>query len=787
MKQVVHKFGGSSLASAERFLAVADILQNEPNAWVVVSAPGDTTDELLALLARSPFTAEFEQLQAALIEKLERLTLHTLQHPNEVLAKLYRFGAELAQLASEQQTNDVLALGERFSSELVSALLQERGFSACAIDARDFLRFDGQAVDWHLSAQLLKPFMTPGYKVVTGYIARTIYEQSITLGRNGSDYSATILGRLVKASTIHIWTDVDAIYSADPRKVPSARAYKQVPWQQALTLASLGNPVLHAKTLSPLIQWPAELIVRSSFKPEHPGCKVSQQNAIEVQFLTDAADVALLTLPARCFLNASDYAAKLQQSIVALPNQSQQWLVPGAVVDTLLSCLAKEQVYARVSPTLYHLVAWVKPTARRQKELSTAALQWLSRQLPAFSFADDTLAIWLFEKPLSALELTELHQALLPSEVRLNVVVAGTGNVGAEFLHLFEKPQKALAGQIRLELAGVLNSRKASFAESIEPQNWRAQLEDAASYSEQSLQQALSDLPEPKVLIDLTPSLDFAKRYCQFMQAGFDVISANKQGVTLPLAEFERIKQCAAQQQVQWLSNTTVGAGLPIQRILQELRSSGDEIRAISGIFSGTLSWLLAKFDGSVAFSRLLQEAQQLGYTEPDPRDDLSGKDVKRKLLVLARELDLPFELDDIDLEPLLPEGLEEGSVNEFWQQSAALDADFLPRLAKAQQEGAVLRYVADLRNNDGRWQASVRLLAVEQAHPLAVLIPCDNVFVIESQWYQGNPLVLKGPGAGRQVTAGGVHADLVLLAKQKIAAAKAAQHSQAQAAAWVK
>ncbi|WP_337842184.1 bifunctional aspartate kinase/homoserine dehydrogenase II [Rheinheimera sp.] len=787
MSLVVHKFGGSSLASAERFAAVADILQKEPEAWVVVSAPGDTTDELLALIDSREQPDVFLQLQTGLQHKLQLLARRTLAEPEEIMAQVSRWVAEIPGFLAAQQLNDVLAIGERFSSQLLAALLNERGLRSQALDARDFLRLDGSAVDWHLSAQLLEPLKQSGLNVVTGYIARTIHGQSITLGRNGSDYSATILGRLLHASAIHIWTDVDAIYSADPRKVPSARAYKQVPWQQALTLAALGNPVLHAKTLSPLLDAPADLVVRSSFNPEHPGCKVSQQSAIEVQFLTDIQQAALVSLPAHCALNAADLAAQLQQPVIAAPGKAQQWLVPAAVVDPLLSILASQNVFARVSPQLYHLVAWVKPAARRQKQVSTQAQQWLQRQAPAAVFNDEQLAVWLFAQPLTSLELTELHQALLPSVVRLNLVVAGTGNVGSEFLQLLERQQQALAGQIELNLAGLLNSRQALFAESLSLSDWAAQLQQAPLYTEHSLQLALQELAEPKVLIDLTPSQAFAERYPQFIQTGFDLISANKQGVTLPLAQFQHIKQLAAQQQVQWLSNTTVGAGLPVQRLLQELRSSGDTVHAVSGIFSGTLSWLLAKFDGSVPFSALLKQAQQLGFTEPDPRDDLSGKDVQRKLLVLARELDLPLELEQIALEPLLPAVLADGSVEQFWQQAEVLDHAFAPVLAEAQQQGKVLRYIAELKIEQGKAKAQVRLVSVAPDHPLAAIIPCDNVFVIESDWYQQNPLVLKGPGAGRQVTAGGVHADLALLAKQKIAAAKAAQHSQAQAAAWVK
>ena len=786
---VVHKFGGSSLASAERFHAVADILLAQPQdaAWVVVSAPGDTTDLLLALLEVAADPEQLQQQWQALSLQLRLLVSRTLSAATAplVLNQLNSWLAEIPVAAVTGWQNDVLAIGEKLSTLLLSHLLQERGRQATAIDARDFLRLDGQQVQWQQSAELLQPLVQPGFNVVTGFIARTVEGTSITLGRNGSDYSATILGRLVLAQTINIWTDVDAIYSADPRKVPSARAYRQVPWAQARTLAQLGNPVLHAKTLSPLAEYAAELVVRSSYEPEQPGCRVSRQAAIEVQFVTDLADVVLVNLPKTSQLSAEQAAAALQITVFAVPGDQQRWVVEQKHLDLLLSFLGQQQIYPRVSSAHYQAIAWVKPAAKQQQQLSLQAAHWLERQQPAFSFESHELALWLFQPALSARELTEFHQLLLPSQVRLNVVVAGTGNVGSEFLALLGKQQQAFAGQIELKLAGVFNSRKACFHDELSVDNWQTQLAQAPVYQKQELLDYLAALPNPKVLVDITPSKAFAQGYGDFVQTGCHLISANKQGVTLPLAQYQQISALVAEQQVSWLANTTVGAGLPVQRILQELQSSGDQIRQISGIFSGTLSWLLCKYDGSAPFSEFVIQAQAEGLTEPDPRDDLSGKDVQRKLLVLARELGLTLDINDIALTPLLPQGLESGSWDEFWAKRDALDSAVAATFATAKAAGQVLRYVATLTVTSAGPQANVQLLSVAPDHPLAAIQACDNVFVIESDWYQANPLVLKGPGAGRLVTAGGIHADLAILARQQMAAAKAARHSQAQAAAW--
>ncbi|MDZ7904162.1 MAG: hypothetical protein U5L01_17245 [Rheinheimera sp.] len=476
-KVIVHKFGGSSLATAERFHAVADILlsQPQPKAVVVVSAPGDTTDHLLDLLAASENDTLFGQLHQQLSSALRLLVSRTLApaNANVALDVLSGWLDQLPTWTKKGAFNDALAVGERLSALLLSQLLLERGAEAQAIDARDFLRLDttsdqNQEVQWQSSGELLQAQRKEGFAVITGFIARDLAGNSITLGRNGSDYSATIIGRLVQAQAIHIWTDVDAIYSADPRKVPSAKAYRQVPWSQATRLAALGNPVLHAKTLSPLQDFHAELVVRSSYEPSQPGCRVSRQSAIEVQFVTDLADVVLLSLPSQCRLLATTVANALQVAVFAAPgSHGKQWVLAQKNLEAVLTYLGQRQIYPRVSSEQFYAVAWVKPAARQQRQLSLQAAHWLERQQPAHSFQDDELALWLFNPALTAAELTELHQLLLPSTVRLNIVVAGTGNVGSEFLALLAKQQQAYAGQIELRLVGVFNSRQACLSDQL--------------------------------------------------------------------------------------------------------------------------------------------------------------------------------------------------------------------------------------------------------------------------------------------------------------------------------
>ena len=774
----VHKFGGSSLASAARFSAVADIIQQQDpqhQLWVVVSAPGDTTDALLHIIACADDAACRDQALSALQKQLQQLITAALPAADatEVSVKLKHWLAEVPDALAQKRYNDVLAIGERLSATLLSAVLQQRQLNTIALDARDFLRLKQHQPDVNQSAALLDELIVAGHiHVVTGYIARDEKGRSITLGRNGSDYSATLVGALVNAAEVTIWTDVNAIYSADPRKVAAAIPYQQVSWHQACQLAQLGNPVLHARTLAPLSGTETALRVRSSYEPQLSGCRVVQQVAGRQSFITELNDVTLLTLHADILLSAERLALELQQPVIALPQQGNNlcWLLPTACAEQALACLAEADIHAVWDTQRYCAVAWLKGS---EPVLAAQADRVLQPHAVLHRYENEQQVIWLLARPLSSDVLQQVHQQLIRHTPTLQVVVAGTGNVGAEFLSMLAVQQQRLSTKVQLQLAGVLNSRQALLASNLDISQWQPLLAQSDSWHPQQLSAYLAALPEPKVLVDITPSQEFARLYPDFIAAGCDIISANKQGVTLPEAEYQQIRQAGQLHNRQWLSNTTCGAGIPVQRTLQELISAGDNITQISGIFSGTLSWLLCLFDGSKPFSDFVLDARQAGLTEPDPRDDLSGKDVQRKLLVLARELGIALELDDIRLQPLLPAGLENGSWQDFWTRRSLLDAELADVLAQAKASGKVLRYVASLSAENGSICANVSLQQVTADHALAAIAPCDNVFVIRSGWYNENPLVLKGPGAGKVVTAGGLHADLAVLVNQLTGKAK--------------
>jgi len=361
-----------------------------------------------------------------------------------------------------------------------------------------------------------------------------------------------------------------------------------------------------------------------------------------------------------------------------------------------------------------------------------------------------------------------LHQSLFRAEKRIGLVLFGKGNIGSRWLELFAREQSALSARTGFEfvLAGVVDSRRSLLSyEGLDASRALAFFNDeAVEHEEDSLFLWMRAHPyDDLVVLDVTASEQLADQYLDFASHGFHVISANKLAGASTSDKYRQIHDAFEKTGRRWLYNATVGAGLPVNHTVRDLIDSGDSILSISGIFSGTLSWLFLQFDGTVPFTDLVDQAWQQGLTEPDPRVDLAGKDVMRKLVILAREAGYDIEPDQVRVESLVPAGCEEGSVDHFFENGDVLNEQMVQRLEAAREMGLVLRYVARF---DANGKARVGVEAVRPEHPLAALLPCDNVFAIESRWYRDNPLVIRGPGAGRDVTAGAIQSDINRLAK---------------------
>ncbi len=595
------------------------------------------------------------------------------------------------------------------------------------------------------------------------------------MGRNGSDYSATIMASLVGAFNVTLWTDVDGIYSADPRVVPNARKLHRLPNGVAKELGRLGNPVLHSKTLTPLVNESlshhCHLHVASSFDAKVSGTEIGKfghiaKQELSVTYLNDlilAQSASFLGDKADRVLNEFfPICADIEQGFVVI-NQSQQkalsqWLASHDVEVTF-------KPIAIIAAVGYNVAQRGDVKARFKRSLKSA------QPLCIVNSNNNHSVIALLSEPCSTELLNNVHHDIVKDSRHIGLVIAGLGNIGERFIELLPAQLNRIYALENIYLVGLLSSKKALINNDGIDVNQALTLfkQDAQPYDYEQLLSWLSNHPyDDLIVVDITPSEEFSLLYQDFFKQGIHVIGANKWAASSTTEYYNQLVNTADKHQSLWLGNTTVGAGLPINYAIADLNNSGDTITAIAGIFSGTLSWLFETYDGSVAFSTLLLSALKQGITEPDPREDLSGRDVQRKLLILARMAGFELSLDDIECINLVPEPLQNVSKDEFLARANELDDYFATALANANRQACCIRYVARLNvNNLGKIQAKVSLEVLPNGDAFANLTPCDNIFQISSYWYQENPLIIRGPGAGRDVTAGGLHSDLVNICQQ--------------------
>jgi aspartokinase/homoserine dehydrogenase 2 len=667
----------------------------------------------------------------------------------------------------------------------MSAVLCKMELPAAWLDAREFLRAERAAqpqVDEGRSYPLLQQLIAQHpqqYLVVTGFIARSDAGETVLLGRNGSDYSATQIGALANASRVTIWSDVAGVYSADPRKVKDACLLPLLRLDEASELARLAAPVLHTRTLQPVSGSDIDLQLRCSYKPEQGSTRIERvlASGTGAKIVTSHDDICLIEM---AIPSAHDFALA-QKDVELLLKRAQikplctgvhpdrnllQFCYTSEVAGSALQVLEDAALPGRL--TLREglaMVALVGAGVCKNPLHSHRFYQEMKDQPIEFIWQSEdgiSLVAVLRVGPTAHL-IQGLHKTLFRAEKQIGLMLFGKGNIGSRWLELFAREQKNISARSGFEfvLAGVVDSKRSLLNyEGLDASRALAFFDDESqTHDEESLFLWMRAHPyDDLVVLDVTASAELADQYLDFASYGFHVISANKLAGASDTHKYRQIRDAFSKTDSHWLYNATVGAGLPVNHTVRDLRESGDSILAISGIFSGTLSWLFLQFDGTLPFTELVDLAWQQGLTEPDPRDDLSGQDVMRKLVILAREAGYEIEPTQVRVESLVPAGCETGSVDQFFEDGEALNQQMLQRLEAAREMGLVLRYVARF---DANGKARVGVEAVREDHPLAALLPCDNVFAIESRWYRDNPLVIRGPGAGRDVTAGALQSDL--------------------------
>lgn len=797
VQRQLHKFGGSSLANPECYQRVVGILKeySAENDLVVVSAAGKTTNRLIEFLegldkdGRIAHEA-LQNLRLFQTELVEALLEGEAQ--TQVLASLQDEFSTLAELTApltEAQKAAVLGHGEVWSSRLLAALLSQQDLPAVAQDSRAFLRAEAGTqpeVDRARSYALIKEALTQhSHKrvIITGFMAQNEVGETVLLGRNGSDYSATVIGALAEVNTVTIWSDVAGVYSADPRLVSDACLLPLLRLDEASELARLAAPVLHSRTLQPVAQSTMDLNLKCSYQPESGSTRIERVLASGrgAKIITSLDEVLLVQLS---FIHGHDFDRAQKEVLQALKRaqleplafealQDQQTLrlaytaeIAGGALTYLQELAVEAEIKLKEG---YSLLAAVGAGVTKNANHCFGFYQQLKHAPVEFiSETESGLSLVAVLRRAEVEELVQcIHSQLFQAQKRVAVALCGKGNIGSSWLSLFAEQKEELEKRhgMSFDLVAVVDSQTYWFDENgIDAATVAQRFDDESIENDGNWLAKLGAIQnfDEAVVLDVTASKELATRYVEIAQQGIHLISANKVAGSADSQYYHQVQDAFAKIGRHWLYNATVGAGLPINHTVRDLRESGDDVVALSGIFSGTLSWLFQQFDGSVPFAELVDLAWQQGLTEPDPRSDLDGSDVMRKLVILARESGLSIEPESVKVESLVPEELRELSLDAFFDQGDILSEILQERLTKAQKNDQVLRYVARLERNG---KATVGVEALSREHALANLLPCDNIFAIESKWYKDNPLVIRGPGAGREVTAGAIQSDLNRLA----------------------
>jgi len=811
----IMKFGGSSLASPSTIRQVGEIVlaerRREP-LIVVVSAFAGVTNQLLdcARQAERPgsgYEAAFERVarrhRTAVTQLIRRGRTRVRSQVDSLLGELRDTlqGIHLLRHCPLRALDMTASFGERLSALIVSAYITQK-YPAAFVDARDFVVTDDQFT--HASvifrrtnpaarrtfARIARRFRGRVIPIATGFIGATEDGQTTTIGRNGSDYSAAIIGAAVGASIIEIWTDVDGVLSADPRVVPAAFVIPQMTYEEAMELSYFGATVLHSATIAPAVAKQIPIVIKNTFNPSAPGTVIAKRTEDDGKLakgITSVGDLALLTVRGPGMVGVPGVAERLfrtlaqrRVSVILISQASSEHTICLGVrsVDGERAVNAIEHDFQfEMRERLMELdikreqaiLAVVGEGMKGRPGVAGKVFESLGRQNINIS----AIAQGASERNISCVidssdqirALNAIHQGFFETRKKLALAVIGVGNVGGAVLRqLHQQRDYLLSKGFDVTVVGLANSTRFVIdPNGVNLSQWKEVLQASTSRMHaDSFARALADLElTHAALVDCTAGPAVVDAYPAFIDANLHIITPNKWANALPWRRYSALMARLDARKRHFLFEANVGAGLPVVSTLRDLIASGDEVVRIEGILSGTLSYLFNTFDGRVPFSALLRQAHGMGYTEPDPREDLSGTDVARKLLILARLIGLTMDLEEVRVDSLVPKPLARGKFSEqVLRGFARYDADMNRRLARAASRGNVLRYVGTLEN--GHAQAGLK--EFPPGHPMVSAKATDNVIAFTTTRYSRTPLVVQGPGAGADVTAMGVFSDVLKL-----------------------
>lgn len=796
------KFGGKSLSNGEGLNKVVSIISDKVNQGeqiaVVVSARGNATDELeyiLKLAAKNGnYKPLFENFKAYQVSDYAQVDL---SEEFNVLEKLFE-GVSLIGDYSNKIKDQILSKGELLSAKLLTAILKEKGVPANFVDSRELLKTDSKFGDAQPLEQLSKKNVINYFKehngatvnIVTGFIGSNNNNDTTTLGRNGSNYTASLIANYLNAEELQNFTHVDGIYTANPDLVADAKKIEFLSFNEANELANFGATILHAKTIIPLLEKNIPLRILNTFNHENRGTLITSDSAKEgIKTLSVLENVSLVNLEGRGLLGKAGVDARIFKVMgdhnisVSIISQGSSERGIGLVVATEKATIAMVELEKEFENDFYSKDVNQITVTDNVSVISIIGQDLSTFHKPYTALIKNKIVPILFNNTVTGKNVSlvvkkaELNKALnvIHGEIfgvskKINIAIFGHGLVGGTLINQILESAASIEKRkdIKLNVFAIANSKKlllnkngvtADWKNDIQKNGLEYTINDVIAYANQHHLENL-------IAIDNTASATFVENYITLAESSFDLISSNKVANTLSYGFYKELRKALAENQKNYLYETNVGAGLPLIDTIKLLHLSGENITKIKGVFSGTLSYLFNNFSAKNApFSEILQEAIDNGYTEPDPREDLCGNDVGRKLLILARELDLQNEFEEISIQNLIPEHLREGNVADFLGKLKEFDPIY-EKIKADQKPNHVLRYIGelsgDLQNDKGILE--VKLVSVPSDTALGGLKGSDSFFEIYTESYGDRPIVIQGAGAGSAVTARGVFGDILRL-----------------------
>jgi bifunctional aspartokinase / homoserine dehydrogenase 1 len=817
----VLKFGGSSVGSVKSFERVISIItekkDDDGSLIVVVSALGGVTDQLLetgklAVKRNEKYRNLLEQIEKRHIGLIEAI-ISVDKRSNVITALKMLFneledvlqGVSLTSELTRKTLDFVTGFGERFSAQILSEALNNRNIRACYTDARKLIKTDesfGEArVQTAQTYQNIRAYTEQNsgqVLVVTGFISSTEKNESSTLGRGGSDYTASLFGAAIKAEAIEIWTDVDGLMTADPRKVKRAFTVPNATYEEVMELSHFGAKVIYPPTIQPALNMGIPIFVKNTFRPDQMGTHVQKQIEKQpglIRGLSSIDDVALITIRGSGMIGVSGVASRIftaladqQINIILITQSSSEHTVTLAVLPEQASSAKKsieKEFQAELNSEVVDeiiverdlsIIAVVGENMRHTPGIAGRVFNALGRNginITAIAQGSSERNIsFVVNRKDERKAMNTLHDAFFLSGVKsVNLFLVGVGLIGSRLLEMLAEQAEVLFAdyQIEVNLKGLANSRKMALSEeSILLADWEQRLEDEGDPMELSAfvdRMIQLNLPN-SIFIDCTASADIQQVYRDILARSISIVTPNKKANSSSQQLFDQLNELADLHNCAYRYETNVGAGLPLVTTMHEMVTTGDYVMKIEGVLSGTLSYLFNNFDGKIPFSELVKSAREKGYTEPDPREDLNGMDVGRKLLILARVAGYKLEFDDLEIQSLVPDPIRNTkTVDEFFEKLKKYDSHFEEMRKDAHEHEKKLCYIARFENG----KPSVALESIGPDHPFYNLKGSDNIIALYSRYYRQSPLVIQGAGAGADVTAGGIISDILRVTNTKL------------------